>query len=230
MTTDSAALYRLMSWLSPSFPVGAFSYSHGIEYAVEAGLVRDEQSLRGWIEAGLNQEFGPVTGAMLRNAHEATTTRDRKGLADALEEARAFVPTTEFELEHRAQGQAFILCLQAAWSETRDSTWLNAILNGDWVPYPCAVGIAAAAASVPLEAALNAFFHGVVSNLVSAGIRLIPLGQTSGQRILAHLQAAVLTAANDVLKRDPADIGAAAPLVEWTSTAHETQYTRLFRS
>jgi urease accessory protein len=230
MTTDGAALYRLMSWLSPSFPVGAFSYSHGIEYAVEAGLVRDEQTLRGWIEAGLHHEFGPVTGAMLRAAYEAMASRDRNALANALEDARAFVPTSEFELEHRAQGQAFILCLDAAWSEARDATWLKSVLNNDWVPYPSAVGIAAAAASVPLDTALGAFFHAVVSNLVSAGIRLIPLGQTAGQRILAQLQSTVLAAADGVMNRDPADIGSAAPLIEWTSIAHETQYTRLFRS
>ncbi|HXC54160.1 MAG TPA: urease accessory UreF family protein [Rhizomicrobium sp.] len=230
MSTDADALYRLMSWLSPAFPVGAFSYSHGIEYAVEAGVVRDEESLRRWIDAGLHNEFGPVTGAMLRAAYEAMAARDRSRLADALQDARAFVATAEFELEHRAQGQAFMLCLDAAWSEARDRTWLASVLNDDFVPYPSAVGIAAAAAAIPLEATLAAFLHAVVGNLISAGIRLIPLGQTAGQRILAHLQSAVLNATDDVLNRDAGDVGSAAPLAEWASANHETQYTRLFRS
>ena len=218
-TMDSGALYRLMSWLSPSFPVGAFSYSHGIEYAVEAGLVRDEDSLRGWIAAGLAHEFGPVSGAMLRTSHEA---KDRVALAEALEEARAFVPTLEFELEHRAQGEAFMTAFRAAWGD-KD-------LQQGWTPYPSAVGIATAASGVPLRPALIAFFHSVVSNLISAGIRTIPLGQTAGQRVLAALQPAVIAAADDTLRRDKRDIGSAAPMFEWTSIQHETQYTRLFRS
>jgi len=216
MTTDADALYRLMSWLSPSFPVGAFSYSHGIEYAVEAGLVSHEASLRAWIDSGLKHEFGPMNGAMLRAAYE---TRD---LARALNEARAFVPTLEFELEHKSQGEAFMLAFRAAWGEVR--------LPGGWVPYPSAVGIAARTCGVPLRAALIAFFHSGVSNLISAGIRAVPLGQTAGQRILASLQSAVIAAADDALARHPDDVGSAAPMIEWTSIRHETQYTRLFRS
>ena len=195
---DSGALYRLMSWLSPSFPVGAFSYSHGIEYAVEAGLVRDEQTLHAWIAAGLDHEFGPVNGAMLRAAYEAVAAKDRVALLDALEEARAFVPTLEFELEHKAQGQAFMLAFRAAWN---DLGWLESALQANWTPYPSA-----------------------------AGIRLIPLGQTAGQRVLAGLQDAVIGAADGVLIRDPRDVGSASPVVEWASIHHETQYTRLFRS
>ena len=227
MTTDGDALYRLMSWLSPSFPVGAFSYSHGIEYAVEAGLMRDEQTLRAWIAAGLDHEFGPVSGAMLRAAHEAVAAKDRVALIDALEEARAFVPTLEFELEHKAQGQAFVLAFRAAW---HDPGWLESALQANWTPYPSAVGIAAALSGVALRPTLIAFFHAMVSNLVSAGIRLIPLGQTAGQRVLAGLQHAVIGAADGVLSRDPRDVGSASPVVEWSSASHETQYTRLFRS
>jgi urease accessory protein len=227
MTTDGDALYRLMSWLSPSFPVGAFSYSHGIEYAVEGGLVRNEEDLRAWIDAGLAHEFGPVNGAMLRRAYEAVAARDPGALADALEDARAFVPTLEFELEHKAQGQAFMLAFRAAWG---DATWLEPALRQDWTPYPSAVGIAAALSDVALRPTLVAFFHAMVSNLVSAGIRLVPLGQTAGQRVLAGLQDAVIAAAGNVLTRDAGDVGSAAPIAEWSSMQHETQYTRLFRS
>jgi urease accessory protein len=216
MTTDGDALYRLMSWLSPSFPVGAFSYSHGIENAVEARLVTNEAGLRDWIDSGLKHEFGPVNGAMLRAAY------DTHDLAQALEEARALVPTLEFELEHKSQGEAFMLAFRAAWGEVQ--------LPTGWVPYPSAVGIAARTCGVPLRAVLIAFFHSVVSNLISAGIRTVPLGQTAGQRILSSLQSAVIAATDDALARDHNDVGSAAPMIEWTSIRHETQYTRLFRS
>jgi len=230
MSIEADTLYRLMSWLSPGFPVGAFSYSHGIEFAVEAALVRDEESLRDWIDAGLAHEFGPVNGAMLRAAYEAVRRSDRAGLVAVLEEARAMVPTLEFELEHRAQGQAFVAAFRAAWHDVEAHGQLARVLDADWVPYPSAVGIAAAYGAIPLEQTLVAFFHSVASNLVSAGIRLVPLGQTAGQRIIASLQSAVILAARAAMRRDPADVGAAAPMIEWTSIAHETQYTRLFRS
>jgi urease accessory protein len=225
---DDAALYQLMSWLSPAFPVGAFSYSHGLEYAVEAGLVTDEATLEAWLLACLNEELGNVGGAMLRAAYEAAAGRNLPCLAQALEEARAMMPTPEFELEARAQGTAFVTTLRAAWPVAL--TDFEKILAEGWVPYGSAVGIAGAAAGLPLRPILIGYFQSVMSNLLSAGIRLIPLGQTAGQRILARLLAATLSAAERVLSRSAGDIGAAMPMIDWGSMQHETQYTRLFRS
>ena len=227
-TMDERQLFQLMSWLSPAFPVGGFSYSHGLEYAVEAGLVRDEASLEEWTQSCLRREIGPVCGGMLRAAREAAASGDSLGLSAALEEARAFVATPEFELESKAQGQAFILALRAAWPLEFDR--VSRVLAEDWVPYASAVGIAAGLAGIGLRPALVAYLQSVGGNLLSAGIRLIPLGQTAGQRILARLQNVVLELAEDVLERAPQNIGACAPLIEWTSMKHETQYTRLFRS
>ena len=227
---DDAALYRLMSWLSPAFPVGGFSYSHGIEYAVEAGLVSDETALKNWTRTALAREFAPVSGALLRAAYQATQNHDIAALRETLEDARALVPTPEFELESRAQGTAFLGTLRAAWPQSVALEKLDAALRDGWIAYPCAVGIAAAIGEVPLEKTLIAFFHAVVSNLLSAGIRLIPLGQTAGQRILARLMDDVAAAAKSSLARPACDMGAAAPIIEWTSMRHQTQYTRLFRS
>jgi urease accessory protein len=225
---DDVALYQLMSWLSPAFPVGAFSYSHGIEYAVEAGLLKDEETLEAWLRVCLTEELGNVGGAMLRDAYEAVATRDATRLTQALEEARAQIPTPEFELEARAQGTAFLTTLRAAWPVALKD--MEKTFAEGWVPYGSAIGLAAAAAGLPLKPVLIAYFQSVMSNLLSAGIRLIPLGQTAGQRILARLQPVALAAVERVLSRRDCDIGAAAPMIEWTSTHHETQYTRLFRS
>ena len=103
-----------MTWLSPAFPVGAFSYSHGLEWAVEDGLVTDQASLRNWIEAGLRHEFGAVGAAQLRAAHDAVAAHDAAALRDAIAEARAWQPTREFALELLAQGKAFLATLRDA--------------------------------------------------------------------------------------------------------------------
>ena len=149
-------------------------------------------------------------------------------LSLALEEARAFVPTPEFELESRAQGQAFIATLRAAWPV--EFAAVARVMGQDWVPYACAVGIAAALAGIPVRLVLIACFQATASNLISSGIRLMAVGQTAGQRILARLEPKVLEAAQAVLTRAPRDVGACAPIIDWASMKHETQYTRLFRS
>ena len=104
-TFPGTALYKLMTWLSPAFPVGGFSYSHGLEWAGEDGAVRDEASLQQWIEAGLAQEFRAVWAlAQLRAAHAAVTAHDADALRAAIGEARAWQPTREFALESLARG------------------------------------------------------------------------------------------------------------------------------
>jgi urease accessory protein len=230
MTMSTDELFQLMSWLSPAFPVGAFSYSHGLEYAVEVGLVCDEATLESWVRTCLAQEFAPVSGLLLRAAYQAVAAHDSQALSVTLVEARALVPTPEFELECQAQGTAFMTTLLAAWPQTKALKDMERVLAQGWISYASAVGIAAAAANIPLKPTLAAYFHAVVSNLLSAGVRLIPLGQTAGQRILARLQGAVAAATQDALTREACNMGAAAPIIEWASTRHETQYTRLFRS
>src|SRR6266849_6839966 len=113
---EAAALYRLMTWLSPSFPVGAFSYSSGIEWAVEAGDIGDAASLRDWLTSMLADGPGFCDGLFLAHAHRAASSRDDAGLRDIAELAAAFVPSRERQLETSAQGRAFIDIARAAWN------------------------------------------------------------------------------------------------------------------
>lgn len=232
MTEQPAVLFRLMTWLSPAFPVGAFSYSHGLEWAAENGLVRDEATLESWICMGLAQEFGPVSGMLLRRSWTAARARDSASLLDTLAEARALVATAEFELETTAQGAAFLSTLRKSSQDYPALVWAETILGlaPGPVPYAFAVGIALAAADVPLDLALTGFFQALIGNSVSAALRLLPMGQSAGQRIIARLEPAVIAAAQDALTRVDSDVGTAAPVMEWASMSHETQYTRLFRS
>jgi urease accessory protein len=225
---EAAALYRLMTWLSPSFPVGAFSYSSGIEWAAEAGDIGDAASLRDWLATMLAEGSGFCDGVFLARAHRAASARDDGALRDVAELAAAFVPSRERQLETSAQGRAFVDIARAAWNcEALDQMicWCDGI-----IVYPVAVGVVSAAHAIPLASTMHAFLHALTSNWISAGARLIPLGQTDSQRVLALLEPVVVATASRALDASLDDLGSATFRADLASMRHETQYTRLFRS
>ncbi len=225
---EAAALYRLMTWLSPAFPVGAFSYSSGIEWAVEAGDIGDAAGLRDWLASMLAEGGGFCDGVFLAHAHRAVSSCEAGGLREIAELAAAFVPSRERQLETTAQGRAFIDIARAAWNcDGLDE--MIASCDGAIV-YPVAVGLVSAAHEIPLAPALHAFFHALVSNWISAGARLIPLGQTDSQRVLAMLEPVVVATAKRALRASLDDLGSATFRADLAGMRHETQYTRLFRS
>jgi urease accessory protein len=225
---EAAALYRLMTWLSPAFPVGGFSYSSGIEWAVEAGDITDAASLKDWLAAVLTDGSGFCDGVFLAQAHRAVAADDDRALREIAELAAAFVPSRERQLETTTQGRAFVEIARAAW----DCDGLaHAIARCDGaIVYPVAVGIVSAAHSIPLEPALHAFLHALVSNWISASARLIPLGQTDSQRVLAALEQTVAETAKRTIAATLDDLGSATFRADLAGLRHETQYTRLFRS
>jgi urease accessory protein len=229
MTDDeAAALYRLMTWLSPAFPVGAFSYSSGIEWAVEAGDITDAASLCEWLAAMLADGSGFCDGVFLAQAHRAASSNDNAGLRGIAELAAAFVPSRERQLETSTQGRAFIEIARAAWAHDGMEALISAC--GGAIVYPIAVGLVSAAHRIPLAPAMHAFLHALVSNWISAGSRLVPLGQTDSQRILAALEPVVVATAKRALQASPDDLGSATFRADLASLRHEAQYTRLFRS
>jgi len=234
-TDDARNLIRLMTWLSPSFPVGAYAYSHGIEYAVEADLITDRRTLTDWIGHLLRYGGARTDAVLLRAAHDAASAEDADAFRDIAEWADVFRPTPEIALESTAQGEAFLGTVTAAWPEIDLAPWRAALEAGSRpAAYAPAVGVVAALANVPLSAVLAAYLHGFAANLVSAGVRLIPLGQTDGQKATAELEDVVLDVAGNIAARDRIvladDLTSAAPMADWASMQHETQYTRLFRS
>jgi urease accessory protein len=227
MTTE-AALYRLMTWLSPSYPLGAFSYSHGLEYAIEAGLVRDGDGLAEWVATVLEAGAGLSDGALLAAAWSAAMARDEAALDEVTALATAWRGTAETALESAAQGAAFLATTRAAWPHPLLDTL--SLRHRGALALAVAVGAAGAVHEVPLSALLTAYLHGFAANLVSAGVRLIPLGQSEGQRVIAVLESVIARLARRIEATPIDEIGTAAPLVDWCSMQHETQYTRLFRS
>lgn len=226
--TDAAALYRLMAWLSPAYPVGAFSYSSGIEWAVEAGDIKDAATLKDWLAVMLAEGGGYCDAVLFAHAHRAAAGEDTAASRAVAELAAAFAPTKERHLETTAQGNAFIEATRAAWPCAAIDT-LKAAWDGP-VAYPVAVATAAAGHGVALEPALGAYLQAVAANWVSAGVRLIPLGQTDGQRVLAALEPSIASTAQRALVASLDDLGSSAFRADLASARHETQYTRLFRS
>jgi urease accessory protein len=224
--SDGAA--RLLTWLSPAFPVGSFSYSHGLEYAAEAGLVTDRATLVTWIEGILRHGAGRVDGMLLLEAHRAVTLADADRLRAAAALAHAMRGSAELALESSAQGAAFLKAIGAGWPRLAEMPILRA-LNGASA-YPITVGAVTAAAGINELPALQAFLTAFCGILVSSAQRLLPIGQSQNLAATAILEP---TIAHQVarLRAAPFEtLGSAALMVDWCSMKHETQETRLFRS
>lgn len=231
MSTDAAggvSTLPLPAWLSPAFPVGAFAYSHGLEWAVETGDIRDRDTCLTWIGDLLRHGAGRNDAILLAVAYRAAEAGADDALRTVAETAAALQPTGERRLEATAQGNAFIATIIAAWPNA-GADRLKRVWDGD-VAYPVAVGVCAAGAGIPLAATLEAFLLAFVSNLTSAAIRLSALGQTDGQRILAALLPDMRRSATEAADATLDDLGGAVFRADIGSFLHETQYTRLFRS
>jgi urease accessory protein len=223
-----AALYRLVAWLSPSYPVGAFSYSGGLEWAIEAGDVRDAATLARWLTATIREGSGYGDAVLFVHAHRATTTGDDAALAAIAELGAAFTPSRERFLETTAQGRAFFDTTRAAWPCAALAR-LAAAWDGP-LAYPVAVAVASAGHGIAIEPALAVYLQAIAANLVSAGMRLVPLGQTDGQRVIAELEPHIAATAELALACPLEEIASASFRADIAGMRHETQYTRLFRS
>ncbi len=220
-------LSRLMTWLSPAYPVGAYSYSHGLEWAVEAARVRDAAGLASWIEDLLVHGAGRSDLIFLAATWRAMAAGDTRALTEVAELAAAFAPSAERRLETLAQGSAFLAATLAAWPRPEIEALTQ---TGREIAYPVAVGACAAAHGLPLAETAQAFAQAFAANIVSAGVRLVPLGQSDGLRVLARLEPLIPQVVAAALGASLDDIGGAAVSADIASMRHETQYTRLFRS
>lgn len=222
---------RLLTWLSPAFPVGGFSYSHGIEYAIEVGAVRDAASLTEWIDGILRFGAGRNDGLLLLTAHRAALHSPYQDLVAVARQAAALRSTAELAQESTAQGRAFLKAVTSGWPAYADAPPVKALLAADSVlTYPVIVGCLCAVAGIPEEMVLEAYLTAFASNLISAGIRLVPLGQSDGLRVVAALEPRITGYVKQLSSLSLDDLGGATLAVDWTSMKHETQYTRLFRS
>ena len=218
--TDQSLL-RLLTWLSPAFPVGSFAYSGGLEAAVREGHVSNSADLGDWLEFTLGHGQAWNDAVLLAEAWNAAGDPGR--LAEAADLARSLAGSAERYLESTAQGDAFTAAA---------SPWLAHRIDGIELdtPYPVAVGAVAAASGVGLHATLVAWLHALCSQLISAGIRLSVLGQREAMALLHALEPAILETSGRAQTSTIDDLGSAAVISEILSARHETLGVRLFRS
>lgn len=213
MNTD--ALLTLTQWLSPGFPVGAFAYSHGLEQVIDRGDLASADALADWLEDTLQQGSGASDGLLLAAAYRAEKSELPE--IDAL--ARSFAPSAERLTETIDQGAAFARTVDAVW-ETEIGPRC----------YPVAVGHAARLREIPLEAALEVYLHAFAANLISAAVRLIPLGQTEGQRVLARLAPKIHICAKTATEGTLDRLSSHCFALDIAAMHHETQYSKVFRT
>ncbi len=213
MTLTVAEAQILAAWFSPAYPIGSYSYSHGLEAAVEAGTVGDVPALGAWTSDILAFGAGRSDVVLLRHAWEADDPAPVAELAEAL------APSSERLLETMAQGAAFARTTRAAWG----------VAVPDFA-YPVAVGIAARALGLPVGPVATLFLQAFAAAIVSSGVRLIPLGQTEGQRLTAALLPCIEAVVAEALETPLDGIGGIALGADLAAMRHETQYSRLYRS
>ena len=209
----AADLLTLTQWLSPAFPIGAFAYSHGLEWAIAAGEVRDGASLQGWIAAALRHGAGRNDAIL---AVHALRGHDAGELADL---AEALAPAAERLAELRAQGAAFCRAVNA--------------VSGRQLPdmaLPVALGVAAREMAVPAPTVIALMLQAFAGNLVTIGVRFVPLGQTAGQGVLAALHPAITDLAVEAQETGLEALGGAFFRGDMAAAWHETQQTRMFRT
>ncbi|WP_299724265.1 urease accessory UreF family protein [uncultured Tateyamaria sp.] len=209
--TDPAL--TLMQWLSPAFPVGAFAYSHGLEQAIADGQVSDAATLQDWIETLITQGSACADAILLAAAY----TADDPAQIDAT--ARAFAASAERLKEADLQGTAFCDTARAVWN-----------IDISTLTYPVAVGTAARAMAVPLDQTLPLYLHAFASNLIAAAQRLMALGQTTGQQVLANLAPAITATATEATTSSLDDLTATSFAADIAAMRHEALSPRIFRT
>lgn len=213
----------LLVWLSPAFPVGGFAFSHGLEAAVEAGLVSDAGTLGAWLDDLLAHGSLRQDALLLGAAWDAAALADDAALDDANALALALCASRERRLETTTMGNAFVTTLRACWPAAAPLT----LAEGD-AAYAVALGAAGALQGLSRGDTVAAFLVATAANLVSAALRLSIIGQTDGQRVTAGVLPAVRALAADAPSLD--ELGACAFRSDLAALQHETQYSRLFRS
>lgn len=216
---DAQGLIRLQTWLSPAFPTGAFSYSHGLEQAIARGLIADQEDLNQWLVALVNRGAGWNDAVILAECWRLS--KDDKPLVEIAELAIALSLSKERHLETTAQGNAFI---QAA------SAWGRLPHVPNDCPLPVGVGVVSAQHGIDVSAVIAAYLHAYVSNQVQAALRLMKLGQQGGVEILVALEVEIMKVAGKAAASTLDDLGSAAFMADICAMQHEHLETRIFRS
>ena len=227
--TSAATLLALMWLASPALPVGGFSYSEGLEAAVEAGLVHNEASAQAWLLDQLLLGLGRGELAVVAQAIAAWRRSDAARVRELNDWLLSTRESAELRLQTEQMGRSL-----GAWLQQRpgtDAAALESLLALPPAPsYPVAFALAAAGTSASVREAVLACAFGWAENMVQAAIKAVPLGQSAGQRMLGALVEAIPETVDAALALRDGERMAFMPMLAVLSARHETQYSRLFRS
>ena len=227
---DSAPLLRLLQLASPALPIGAFHFSQGLEHAVHAGWVRDEVSAREWIEGVAGAGLAKLDLPLLARLHDSWL----KGAAEEVARWSALLiasrETEELRAEDRHLGSALAKLLEEFELAAQRRSLLQELFATRSIAYATTFALAAAHWEISCRDALTAYAWTWVENQTLAAVKLVPLGQTAGQRILHGVANRIPTLVQDAMALADEDIGVATVQLAVGSALHETQYSRLFRS
>lgn len=223
-----AELTALLHLASPALPIGAFSYSQGLEAAIEHGLIHDGDSARDWIASGLNNVLARGELPLLAHQIGHWRSHDAAALLHANDEYIASRESAELRRETEQMGWSLAqLCASLEWGDAARRATLAAIKP---IAQPTAFAFAAFAHDAAPEAALAAYAFSWVENQAAAALKAVPLGQLAGQRIIVALREPIEAAVRRALDTSPEQINTFAPQLGILSARHESQYSRLFRS
>ena len=222
--TEEATPLHLLRLVSPSLPIGAFSYSRGLEWAVHAGWVRSEADARDWILGTIENIFAAVDGALFWRMIRSLYAEDHEGFAYANMWLAASRESSEMQLEDRRMGEALLSLLKELGVAAAQD------FGSSGLTYPASFAIAAHHWNIAPLTALKGLMWTVVEAHVAAAIRLVPLGHVSGQRILIDAVPVVERSAAWAITLEDSEIGNLSVAMAMASAWHETQYSRLFRS
>jgi urease accessory protein len=221
-------LHTVLTWFSPSYPIGSYAYSHGLEYAVEEGLVKDPQTLLGWIRDLLFFGTGYNDSIIINSIYDSVANDNCVEFDYISQIANAIKPTKEIALESYQQGVSFKNILMDVYSNSNLTFYLNRL--ADCITYPSVVGVAGGIFEVEKKLLLHSYLHAFTSNILSAALRIMPIGQTEIQKIIFQMKGNVEEMTNKSLGLSLSDLGSSVFISDWASSKHQNQYTRLFRS
>ena len=212
-TPTDSKLITVMQWLSPAFPIGGFAYSHGLEWAINKGYVSNREELQNWVSDLL--EYGSLKNdaILIKLVLKGSDPKEINEIAIAL------CPANERLSETQLQGGAFCKIMREVWS-----------LEIDDLALPIALALAAKNENIDQNLVVPAYLHSFCSNLISVAMRLIPIGQTDGQKTLRELSPLISDSVRAVAKSDKDDLGSACFLSDVSAMQHEYLQPRVFKT
>ena len=214
-------ILKLLTWNNQSYPIGSYSFSSGLEYAIETNVIKSAKDLRDWLKASLKYGNLQSDAILLAEAWRLIRNNKENQILELNNFAISLNQSNERYIESLEQGMSFI--------KISKDTWDHEFMN-DHLMFPIAYACSAAQENIILEDTLLSYLHSNLCNLLGAGVKLIPLGQTEGQKIQLKLNSFIQKEYKNILKKNINYIGNCGWFNDIVSMKHENQYTRIFRT